>query len=230
MIIAGIASIPERQASLWDTVSSLYNQVDEIALVLNGYEENPFEGWIMPKLKVYMSAANIGDQGKFALMHEYKDSDYWFACDDDIIYPTDFTSKMISKLKEHEDFAVIGCHGRIMAGQVKSYYNDTKMVVHFQARNEEDKRVNVAAMNSACFKVGNLRLTLKDFPLKNMTDIFVAIKAQKMKMPVVIIKHEADWIIQNKVVDLKKSIYSTHRDKDEAQTKMINSVKDWTIY
>lgn len=230
MIVAGMASIPERQGALITALFSLHHQVDEVALFLNGYLINPIDNSVFPKVKVYMYNGNMGDAGKFALMHEYKDEDYFFACDDDIIYPIDFIDKMMTSLEDNDNEVIIGCHGRVVSGKVKSYYNDTVLKVHFEKENKRDERVNIAAMNSACFKIGNFRLTLKDFPLKNMTDIFVAIKAQKMKMPVIIIKHPANWVRQNKIVDLKKSIYSTHKDKDHEQTRMINSIENWVIY
>ena len=86
MIIANIATIPEREQLLEKTVNSLKNQVDIIFICLNGHAKIPNFLIGSKNIIIQLSDNKKGDAGKFWLYctANLQIAD-WFFCDDDII-------------------------------------------------------------------------------------------------------------------------------------------------
>jgi hypothetical protein len=107
MIIASIATVPERRDILPVARASLHDQVDEIVVYENrAWGELP------------------GDFGKFYPLGLWAGGavpcDYLLLCDDDIIYPSTYVEEMTWWSATHD--CVTTCHGRTFeAGEQSSY-------------------------------------------------------------------------------------------------------------
>lgn len=113
MIIANLATYPPRQEFLPTVLDRIVPQVDRINLVLNEYVNIP------PQMKRYDNVIPIlpdhdtKDAGKF--YPDASGADYVFFIDDDILYPSDFVSRSVERMKALGD-------GRFLGGYHCSVY------------------------------------------------------------------------------------------------------------
>jgi hypothetical protein len=61
-----------------------------------------------------------------------------------------------------------------------------------------------------------------------MADIWMALHLQALAVPVVVLGHRAGWI-RHLAIDLEDTIYARFVDRDEEQTRIVNS-HPWTLY
>lgn len=227
-ISACIASIPERRYSLESTIKSLLPQVDKIYLFLNNYDRVAAEQLykISPKkIECAIGDNGYGDAGKF----------YWankvdgFVCtaDDDIVYPPDYIQSLVNGIEKYGRKAIVSFHGRILKFPTISYYRDYENYFSFSDKLECDTFVHVAGTGCMGWHSRSVNISIKDFLSANMADIHVSIMAQKYKIPVVILSHEANWITGT--FSPNNSIASRTMKNDSEQTERVNNV-DWKLY
>lgn len=223
-IIVGIASVPDRIKCLRDTIDSLYDQCDTIIVGLNNYTEIP-DFLNKTKIKTYLLDNSLGDAAKFYKIQDYKNS-YYFSVDDDLLYPPDYTSVLIEKVKQHK--GIVGLHGIIMLHPIKTYYSSRK-VFHWKKGLENDTIVDVLGTGCCCFDTEQLQINISDFKVPNMADVWLADLAKKQNIKCVSIARKINWIRYNQkmVSDKIKTIFSDYsRTKnDKIQTEI---VKKWS--
>lgn len=224
--IVGIASIPKRKEALKKTIQSLIDQVDEIHVCLNGYPELPEYTYEFPKVTFYMDEGDMGDANKFKKIAEV--DGYYFSCDDDIIYPPDYVATLIGKLKEYNHKAIVTVHGRTAPSvPISNFYKGTTQY-HCLLRQFEDIKVHMPGTGVMCFHTSTIPVTMDDFKVANMADIWMGVLAQKYQVPVVCIEHAQGWI-RAQTIKEDSTIYNTHKNRDAEQIKAVNSVQ-WKIY
>ena len=158
--IIGIASLPERVECLRDTVNSLLPQVDKIIVGLNNYTKVP-NFLNHPKIEAYLLDNSLGDAAKFYKVDDYKDS-YYLACDDDLIYPSNYVEYLISKCNQYK--SPVGLHGAIMHHPVTSmYFNRT--VFHCLEDVSTDTLVDYLGTGALCFDTNKTPIKFSDFKL-----------------------------------------------------------------
>ena len=130
MIRASLASIPERERSLRQTVASLLPQIDRLGVYLNGYGSVP-DFLHDPRIDVARSQEH-GDRGDAGKMFwtDAGDFDYYLACDDDIIYPPDYAERMVAAIEQYGRRALVGCHGALLRHNPEDYYGSRGRVYH----------------------------------------------------------------------------------------------------
>lgn len=116
--IANMATFPQREATLADSVSSICDQVDRVNVILNEFKEVPkclLEfGNVHPIIPQY----DLKDTGKF--LPECKDDDFVFLVDDDLIYSPDYVSLLLQHAsKIGLDDNVLGLHGTVYRRNLK---------------------------------------------------------------------------------------------------------------
>lgn len=219
-IIVGIASLPDRVDCLKDTVNSLYNQADKIIIGLNNYKQVPEFLIGKEKIETYLLDNKLGDAAKFYKIDEYPDA-YYFAADDDLIYPQDFTQRLISKIKEYG--SIVGLHGVIMQHPIQSYYVSRKVLHGLHSLNN-DVKVDLVATCSCAFDTKQLKVSLVDFKTPNMADVWLADLAKKQNINAIVISRENNWVSYNKKMVENKfdTIFDSYlrTRKDEMQTKI----------
>lgn len=215
-LIVGIASLPDRADCLFDTVKSLYDQVDKIIIGLNNYNEVP-DFLKMKKVECYLLDNSLGDAAKFYKIDDYKNH-YYFACDDDLIYPDNFCETLISKSKKYN--SIVGVHGAKISRPVNSYYRDRK-VYHTFDYLPQDVEVDVVGTGCCLIDTSILDLKLSDFKVPNMADIWLADTIKKQKLKSYVIQRGPNWIKYHPKMKGKWTIFDDFvGKKDVEQTKI----------
>ncbi len=219
--IVGIASLPDRIECLEKTIYSLYDQVDKLILGLNNYSDIP-DFLNMKKIEVYMLDNSLGDAAKFYKIDDYT-NDYYFACDDDIIYPDDYCNVLIEKSDYYK--SVIGLHGVNIIKPVHSYYKNRK-VFHGFSELHKDIEVDLVATSSCLIDTSILKIKLSDFPIPNMADIWLGDLCKRQNVKSYSIKRNSNWLKYCNDMSDKWTIYDDFKNKkDNEQTKIVSQWK-----
>jgi hypothetical protein len=218
LVIAGMASLPERVECLKDAVNSIINQVDKLIVGLNNYKEIP-EFLNHPKIEVHLSDNSRGDAMKFYKIEAYK-GHFYIALDDDLIYRKDFVERMLL-----HPAPVTGVHGVIIKHPCNNYYRD-RIVYHGNEPLAEDLEVDVVATCGCKIDLEVVDLSLSDFPTPNMCDIYLAnaFKKQGIK-PISLKRTQNGFYIYNPKMDGKYTIYQDLSNKPTPIHNMV--IKNW---
>lgn len=210
MIVAGLATIPNRILQVHNTIQSLLPQVDKINLSLNNYTDIP-EVFKHDKIDAQLTQGT--DEQKFRKV----EGDIYLACDDDLIYPTNYVELIKQKL---ERFEIVSFHGRnFHSFPIQSYYKSKCSKYRCLDKVAQDIQVQFAGTGCMAFKPERFMLTLKDLPRKYMADIQVAIEAKKAGIYPVCLAHESGWIQYQEVPN---TIYDRFKNDDFEQTALVN--------
>jgi hypothetical protein len=187
-VIASLASMSEREASLERTVASLLPQVDRLRVYLNGYEHVP--GFLDdPKIDVARSQdhGDRGDAGKLHWLAE-RFPGFRLSCDDDLVYPPDYAATMVAAVERYSRRALVGLHGRL-------YKPGGEQEAGFYCLDDlaEDQPVNFLGTGVMAYHTSVLSVN-GDGPARNMADQWVAARAQSDAIPCVVVAHRGDWL------------------------------------
>jgi hypothetical protein len=195
------ASVKVREEQLKHVLKSIYEQVDEIHLVLNWYTEAP--QWIKQnaKIKTYLNPENKNAHdavwfraiGLEALDQQLKTGRYYLIIDDDLLYPPDYVEKMIKAIERHERKAVITAHGANIVRPVKDYF-ECRSVYGFSDRLERDIFVDMVGVGVCGFHSSTLKPNPQDFPIPYCRDLQFSILAKKNSVPIVCLQRPKEWI------------------------------------
>ena len=202
-IVVGMATFKGREQAVEIAINSLSSQVDEIILYDN--EVNP----------------DIADNGKFYGLTMQKEPCYYFTCDDDLIYPPDYISKMIEAIERHG--CIITHHGRILQGLDLSYYKGHKAIRCLKNSSYtgvvDIPGTGVTGFRTDYFNPNRLHLS-KD---KKMSDCIFALEASKQQKKIMSIPHSKDWIKQIPI-DNDTSICRTMVENETRQIQLSNII------
>ena len=217
MIICGIASIPSREKDLRHVLDAIAPQVHLVYVSLNGYKELP--DYHMAYTSVLFSLQkepNLGDAHKFNAVSYYDDA-YFISLDDDLIVPKEgFVDYMCEGVDKYN--GAVGLHGRFYLPPATNFRNWTGNYRCLGNVNE-DKRVNLLGTGVTAFHKSRLKISLSDFPIKNMADCYFSRQCSLQGVPMVVLKHESNYL---EYTNPKKTIWNTARDFNE-QTKILQS-------
>jgi hypothetical protein len=193
--IAGLASIPSRIESLRYVVDSIIGQIDEFHIYLNNYSTIP-DFLSRDKVTIYRSQdfKDLTDIGKFYPLFNQNVDCYFFSIDDDIIYPANYAERMIGKIKSYDEKALICVHGNVLPRRKLESYFAEKKCLQYHYFFAEDQKVDVPGTGTLAFRSNLLKLSLDDFPLDKMSDIWIFKKAFEKKIDVISIEREKNWL------------------------------------
>lgn len=220
-VTVGIASIKRREKFLEKTVQSLIDQVDEMHLYLNDYDQVP--DFVKNNNKIVFHMGKIykdrGDTGKFYDIDKVKEG-YYFSCDDDIIYPKDYIQKTVDFLSSVDNRVIATYHGVILKeGKLHNYYRDRKQI-SFNLFQRNPVPVHIGGTGVMAFYIKTFRPDIKDFEYPNMADIWVGIQAQSKKVPIICAPRSTHWI-KSQAVPVEETIYGSKKNHD-IQTEVLN--------
>jgi GR25 family glycosyltransferase involved in LPS biosynthesis len=236
-IIASLASIPTRKDILKDVIRSLYYQVDEIRIFLNGYEKIP--PFLRNDKKISYERSQIhgdnGDAGKFFWSNDTTPG-YRFICDDDIIFPPNYVYRMIRKLKQYQDKVIVGTHGILLKQPIDNYYDPSqRFVFHYRGEKRIDASCHVLGTGAIAYRNGSFKINYKDFHYPNMGDIWLSKLSKEQKIPLVCISSPDNWIMPQDQ-EIEESIYnhstlykSTKMNTLNIQTSVVKELYPLTI-
>jgi len=225
-VTIGIATIPEREESLKDTLATLKGQADNICVYLNGYTEPP--GWLHNYSYVIgVIASDLGDIGKFYPCFGILPPDFMVTCDDDLLYPQDFVKTLTQAAHFYQ--CPVSAHGRVIASPTTSYYRGGSLAAYrCLGTVEEDAEVTVIGTGCMAFPTSEILPRLEDFEHPNMSDIWFSKLCQENNIPRMALAHKEGWIKHSDKIDMDKTIQYTQKRHDEVQTEVFNSVA-WAI-
>lgn len=229
-LIAGIASIPERQDALHDTINSILPQIDELHVFLNDYEYIP-KFLFNFKIQIYRSQyiCDKGDAGKFYKVSECKNC-FYFSLDDDIIYPPDYIQKLTEKIEQYDRKKIISFHGAVIKEPVINSYWSGRQCYSCLYDVPADEPVHVGGTGVMGFYTDAIKICFEDFKTANMADMWIYKAAQEQQVGIICAQHPANWIILNPKVDQKKTIWEKYKHNDKKQLEIINSFPHREIF
>lgn len=215
MITAHIASLPERVDTLKKTVEGLSPQVDYIYVSLNNYTKVP--QFLKKKHIVPALCDNtLGDAAKFLRVEDVHG--YIFVCDDDIIYPGNYVDYMINKIELHG--AVVSLLGKVYGERpVRSFRVSYTEIYRCLSDVVGDHVVDVCGTGAMAYHSDDVSVSIDDFPMRNMADIWMSRIAKEHGVKMVAVEHDCDFVQHVKYED---RIWVDTVD-DTAQTEILNT-------
>ena len=200
MIVAQIASIPEREITLRKAVKSLNKQVDLVRM----FRDSPSDGF------------------KFKLLGEIPLDDIIFICDDDIEYPVDYVATMMKYLRPG---TVITCMGKILKPRpISSFYRDELSCYKTFEDNDCMVQVEIPGTCAMAFH----RSTCPDldhtyFQSIN-SDIWMGIYCKEHNIPCYVIPHKGEWLtnLMPMLPDDTPSVFDRFKNNDQHMTQLVN--------
>lgn len=218
-VTATLASIPERQELLEQTVTSLFPQVDRICVYLNGHRFVP--GFLEhPKIRVATSRrhGDLGDAGKF----------FWagmlqgihLVCDDDIVYPPDYSKVMAAACSSFENPTAVGVHGFRFVGPIRDYFR-SRLTFHASRALARLERCHVLGTGTLAYDTSRCRFGRGDFPVANMADLWFAVAAARRGIELWAVPREAPWLT---MLPAHGTLFERFRGDAEHLTALANRV------
>jgi hypothetical protein len=231
-IYAGMASIPDREDQMKKTISCIIPYVDRLFLLLNEYKEIPEWLSAYENITTYLGrreSFNMGDAGKFFGLNSIREKDFfYFTLDDDLVYPQDYIWKMIRKIEQFHRKAIVGCGGYIMKSQVSHFYKDRQISWHISMHNDKDRPVQILHTGISAWHSSVMDFQPGECKKANMSDLWLALAAQKNQVPRILIQRSANWIV-GQPNPIEKTIYGRYRDNCQEQTEVYNSLHEWDL-
>jgi len=233
-IYGGMVTIPSRKQHLDKVIASIIKQVDHLYVHLN-YDREDKIPTCLNHPKITITHANqygdLGDTGKFLSLckNGFSKNCYSATFDDDIIYPDAYISKCIKKAKKYNNKVIISHHGGILNKYVKNFAAERNLI-HFQKATNKDTWVNICGTGVTVYPPNLLKLTIKDFERPNTSDLFVAIAAQKQKVPMIVIKHKQNLFGE---IEYSYTLWRTEIDKkSDLHNQNTQTAKkiEWTLF
>jgi len=228
-----IATLPNREESLRRAIASLRGQVDRFHVYLNGHEHVP-EFLNDHCFEVERSDSNNGAVMKFWWANRL--DGYLLFCDDDIVYPRDYVKRVVESIDRYGRRAVVGFHGIRLRNPFERYTRD-RGVIHFNDGLTKDNPVHILGTGVmgyhsstpsalAAYRGDHFRVSMADFPYRNMLDIWFGIACQEHEVPLVCLARPYAWF------ESIPQLFSLWDDVERDDTKQSQSVLDawpWTL-
>lgn len=219
MITAQLATIPERIEYLPKVIESLLPQVDILNVILNQTDiAFGFHSW-NKKLK-FITRFNQMTDGEKHYNIENAAEGYIFTCDDDIIYPPDYVSYMISKIEQYKRKAVITLHGRVFPElPIWSFYRDRAEMYQCMGDVVGDHRADCGGDGVMAYHTDTFRMRYEWVELPDMSQLWVALACNRLGIPQIVVDHREGWL---DAFDVPDTIWDRHHENDGVQTDLIN--------
>lgn len=194
-VLAGVASLPEREASLQQVVRSLAPQVDLLAVSLNGYEQVP--GWLAAYdnvAPVLLGEPNGGDAEKFSAVDDWVG--YALTCDDDVGYPPDYVEQLVAGIERYGRRRACSYHGGTTAGYDHRRHGAAtgKRLRCLGALAADDLEVNVVGTGTLGWHTEHVPVWRALFRHPNMADVHMACHAHEQGIPLAVLAHPEGWL------------------------------------
>lgn len=236
MILAGMATMPDRLPYLREVVQTIRPQVNVLRVYLNNFEEipdflSPEEGHLSRD-----ASGDMGDAGKFYWLDDREGHSYthYLTLDDDLGYPSDYVARLVEEFDARDKKAVVGVHGSEFSNPLDDFVTSRKERYRFYEPLESARRVHILGTATTMLSRETIKLGLDDFPRRNMADLRLAIAAQKQQVPMIAIPRLAEWITERRPWTAEGySIWKTTKEEghSHAQTHLAQTaVRQWQLY
>ena len=184
--IIQIASIPEREKMLRETVYSLRYQADEIFVAFNNYDHIPD---FLGRNECIQLNNLTGDAAKFYDISLREG--YILTCDDDLIYPLDYVEYMISGVYKYKCPCTL--HGKTYTIPVIAF---NQILNNYQCLSDVkgDGRVDIGGTGCMCWHSDYLKIKYSDFKSKNMADLWFAKICHEQNVKIMCLDHRKGYL------------------------------------
>ena len=190
-IIVQIASLPARVGGLQKAVTSLLPQVDALFVALNGYVEAPPFLQDNEKIEYWLMDNSLGASAKFYDVD--KRDGYFLSCDDDIVYPSGYVRYMVDGVNRHGGIVTL-LGKRYDRRPISSYCSGYTSIYKAWDGVVGDHVVHLGGTGVMCFHTDGFKLSIDDFPQRNMADLWVAKAAYEQGVSITVLEHVAGWL------------------------------------
>lgn len=216
---ANIATYQPREESLKKVLPSLLEQFDEVRVYFNSFEKVP--EWASDMGVKGVVGEDLTDNAKFYFLNTIKAEEYYFTCDDDLIYPKDYLLQTISALNRYG--GIITHHGRKLLGKHSKYYGVHK-VYHCLGHQPHNINLDVCGSGVSAFFTRDFNPKELAFDSrKKMADLLMSLEAARNGVDITIIPHRNDWF---KHINNAETIHKQCSYDDEIQAELANEIYD----
>lgn len=210
--LAALASIPRRAQLLEKTLQTLRPQVDRLHVYLNGYDTAP--ACVRSLCDDYiLDADNRGAERKFWWSPQWRG--IYLSCDDDISYPPDYVATMRRALDERGR-GVVTCHGRRYLDRARNVHQiDPRAFGRYFKRVDNGAAINHGGTGVMAWRASEVRVP-RHWEHANIADMQFAIWAQRERVPMWLVPHEAHWL-QSPAVEDPDGIWRKSCAEDHAR-------------
>lgn len=221
-VIGNVCSVPSRVEKLAHVVERILPQVDHLNVYLDKYDRVPQFLSGLENLTVRLSSefdVDFRDNAKFLAFEDLKRSGKSFqylTIDDDIVYPFDYVRTLTNRLDSFENRVIVGVHGVVCEEEPTGYFR-RRFIYHFQFDALNTPRlVNNLGTGTVCFH-SDLFDTLdpRRWPLGGMVDIFLALEARRLRIPMLAIDRHANWIKEFESEQNATTLFGEFGEKEE---------------
>jgi hypothetical protein len=224
-VYAGVASIPSRSKSLEAAIASIYDQVDEVFVYLNGYEKVP--AYLRkPRIVVYRSQdyGDLHDVGKFYGLNSGI-SGLYFSFDDDIKYPPDYVHVLSRALKALDYKAAVGVHSLYYMNAPISFFD--RRGVHYTKAAPYLWPSSVLGTGTVAFST-ELGVDLSIFRSGGMADIWFALFLKEKSIPAVAVARSDNWLTD--LPQTESTIYQATKQDSALPSRALVGARPWGAY
>lgn len=186
-----MTTLPKRVRHLRLAFESIYPQADRINVFLDGHATVP-PFLFRPGVRV---ECNTTDQrsgnNKFRWGNEVVG--YHVYADDDIVYPPDYVEKIVAAIDRHDRRAVVGVLGILLRAPFANYAKD-RIPLTLPMPLVADTQVHVLGTGTMAHHTDTIRFTLDDYPVRDMADVWSAVKAKRSDVPMIAIERPPYWL------------------------------------
>ncbi len=231
--IAGMATMPGRDAQRQQAIASIAGQVDELWVYYNGFDEVPEP---TPRgVRCIVGLEDRGDAGKFDAIFaaEPERGTLAFTVDDDLIYPRDYTKRLarqFARLKARLGRVAVGIHAaRFRQSPPRSYrgHRDVRHCLH-EAKGVRSE--HMLGTGTLLFEVGSLQLSAEDFENGSMADVWFALAAQRQALPLRSLPHEGPWLVAAQPMPEDTLWRRMRRGGDSVQIEALGRIEQWKLW
>jgi hypothetical protein len=149
--------------------------------------------------------------------------------DDDLDYPVNYVSYMLSKLAQYGDKAVVGVHGSYIRSEFSDYYDrESRQVFVYDKELVDDQQVNILGTGTVAYARSLLSPGLQDFHSTGMADLWFALIAKSAEVPMMAVARAAGYL--QAISGLPEScLYEDSRESSNPQTRFIHEYGPWSL-
>lgn len=238
MIVAGMATMPDRLPYLEEVVETMRPQVDALRIYLNNFVEVP--GFLRPEEAMLSGDArgDLGAEGKLYWMDGkdgLEDYTHYLTIDDDLGYPDDYVSALAREFDVRDGKAIVGVHGSTFLNPVEDFVESRDERFRFYESLDRARQVHLLGTATTMWSRDTIKLNLEeDFPIRNASDLQLAVAAQRQQVPMIAIARPEQWVTEKRPwTNEGFSIWKSTKAEGHSRVKTElakTAVARWTLY
>lgn len=227
-----MTTYPPRYDMAIRSANRFAGQFDHLFLYANEKEGGSSRRWedeVPGNVTVFRGedeGGNLGDVGKFFPLRYITGQAYVFLLDDDIRYAPDYVEQMSENIDRFDREYVVGVHGYdVKKGEkIESFTEDGQVRKrHFAQPATQYRPVHVLGTGTVAFWSERVKMSLSDFPVQNMSDLFFARWCQREAVGMMMVPRSAGWLRPYPTPD--EGLWGRFKGRDETQTWILNNTE-----